>query len=160
MKLIIERVVIKMGASRLILPIISILISIIYFITTINLPKAKLGDPNGPLYFPLIVSIFLFIVSVIYFIKELRHHYQKNEEIKLLFKGRVPFLIISTLILSLIYTLIFERVGFLLSTMLFMAAILFVVNGKVKWKVNISVAVLFSLGAWYAFSQLLDVSLP
>ncbi|MDR4887157.1 tripartite tricarboxylate transporter TctB family protein [Fredinandcohnia sp. QZ13] len=149
-----------MGATRLILPIISILISIIYFISTINLPKAKLGDPNGPLYFPLIVSIFLFIVSVIYFIKELRNHYPKNDEVKLLFKGRVPFLIISTLVISLIYTLIFERLGFLISTILFMAAILFIVNGKEKWKVNISVAVLFSLGSWYAFSQLLDVSLP
>ncbi|WP_453990579.1 tripartite tricarboxylate transporter TctB family protein [Bacillus nitroreducens] len=149
-----------MGASRLIIPTISILISIFYFISTINLPKAKLGDPNGPMYFPLIVSIFLFVVSVIYFIKEFKHHYPKNDEVQLLFKGRAPFLIISTLVLSLIYTLIFERFGFLLSTILFMMAILFIVNGKEKWKVNISVAVLFSLGAWYAFTQLLDVSLP
>lgn len=151
---------VEMGLNRLILPTISILISIFFFIATLNLPKAKLGDPNGPLYFPMMICIFLFIVSVVYFIKELKHHYPKNDEIELLFKGRAPYLIISTLVLSLIYTFIFERLGFLISTILFMMAVLFIVNGKEKWKVNISVAVLFSLGAWYAFAKLLGVSLP
>jgi putative tricarboxylic transport membrane protein len=136
------------------------LISIFYFIYTINLPKAKLGDPNAPMYFPLIISIFLFIMSVIYFIKELLKHYPKKEEVKLLFKGRAPVLIISTLIISLIYAFIFERIGYLASTILYMLAILFIVNGRNKWLVNLSVAVLFSVGSWYVFYHLLDVSLP
>jgi putative tricarboxylic transport membrane protein len=136
------------------------LISIFYFIYTINLPKAKLGDPNAPMYFPLIISIFLFIMSVIYFIKELLKNYPKKEEVKLLFKGRAPVLIISTLIISLIYAFIFERIGYLASTILYMLAILFIVNGRNKWLVNLSVAVLFSVGSWYVFYHLLDVSLP
>ena len=146
--------------GRLILPSVCILISIFYFIYTINLPKAKLGDPNAPMYFPLIISIFLFIMSVIYFIKELLKHYPKKEEVKLLFKGRAPVLIISTLIISLIYAFIFERIGYLASTILYMLAILFIVNGRNKWLVNLSVAVLFSVGSWYVFYHLLDVSLP
>jgi putative tricarboxylic transport membrane protein len=146
--------------GRLIVPSVCILISIFYFIYTINLPKAKLGDPNAPMYFPLIISIFLFIMSVIYFIKELLKHYPKKEEVKLLFKGRAPVLIISTLIISLIYAFIFERIGYLASTILYMLAILFIVNGRNKWLVNLSVAVLFSVGSWYVFYHLLDVSLP
>jgi putative tricarboxylic transport membrane protein len=146
--------------GRLIVPSVCILISIFYFIYTINLPKAKLGDPNAPMYFPLIISIFLFIMSVIYFIKVLLKHYPKKEEVKLLFKGRAPVLIISTLIISLIYAFIFERIGYLASTILYMLAILFIVNGRNKWLVNLSVAVLFSVGSWYVFYHLLDVSLP
>lgn len=146
--------------GRLIVPSVCILISIFYFIYTINLPKAKLGDPNAPMYFPLIISIFLFIMSVIYFIKELLKNYPKKEEVKLLFKGRAPVLIISTLIISLIYAFIFERIGYLASTILYMLAILFIVNGRNKWLVNLSVAVLFSVGSWYVFYHLLDVSLP
>lgn len=146
--------------GRLIVPSVCILISIFYFIYTINLPKAKLGDPNAPMYFPLIISIFLFNMSVIYFIKELLKHYPKKEEVKLLFKGRAPVLIISTLIISLIYAFIFERIGYLASTILYMLAILFIVNGRNKWLVNLSVAVLFSVGSWYVFYHLLDVSLP
>ena len=146
--------------GRLIVPSVCILISIFYFIYTINLPKAKLGDPNAPMYFPLIISIFLFIMSVIYFIKELLKDYPKKEEVKLLFKGGAPVLIISTLIISLIYAFIFERIGYLASTILYMLAILFIVNGRNKWLVNLSVAVLFSVGSWYVFYHLLDVSLP
>ncbi len=149
-----------MGFNRLIIPTISIVISILFFIGTLNLPKARLGDPDGPMYFPMMVCIFLFIVSVIYFIKEFKHSYPKSEEIQLLFIGRAPLLIGSTLVLSLIYALIFEKLGFLLSTILFMMAILFIVNGRKKWVVNISVSVLFSLGTWYAFGTLLGVSLP
>lgn len=99
-------------------------------------------------------------MSVIYFIKELLKHYPKKEEVKLLFKGRAPVLIISTLIISLIYAFIFERIGYLASTILYMLAILFIVNGRNKWLVNLSVAVLFSVGSWYVFYHLLDVSLP
>lgn len=146
--------------GRLIIPSFCILISVIYFIYTINLPKAKLGDPNAPMYFPLIVSIFLFIMSVIYFVKEFLKHYPKNEEVKLLFKGRAPLLIVSTIIICFIYTFLFERLGYLISTMIFMLAILFIVNGRKKWLVNILVGVLFSAGSWYVFYHLLDVSLP
>ncbi|MFZ3591252.1 tripartite tricarboxylate transporter TctB family protein [Bacillus sp. DJP31] len=151
-----------MGFKRLIIPIVFILITLLFFIGTLNLPKARLGDPEGPMYFPMMVSIFLFIVSVIYLIKEYKNSYPQNEEIQLLFKGRAPLslLIVSTLVLSFIYALIFEKLGFLISTILFLMAILFIVNGRKKWIVNISVSVLFSLGTWYAFGTLLGVSLP
>lgn len=149
-----------MGKSRLVVPLICIIISVAYFVASINLPRAKLGDPYSPLYFPIMISIFLFIVSIIYLIKELKSHYHRNDEIELLFKGRVLFLIISTIIISLIYTFIFEVLGYLISTIFLLMSILFILNGRKRWLLNITVSTLFSLGSWYVFTKLLEVSLP
>ncbi|WP_390175492.1 tripartite tricarboxylate transporter TctB family protein, partial [Staphylococcus pseudintermedius] len=65
-----------------------------------------------------------------------------------------------TCLFILIYTIIFERIGFLISTVLFLAAVMFLVNGFQHWLKNLIVAIVFSGVAWYTFAQLLDVSLP
>ncbi|MDA8352157.1 MAG: tripartite tricarboxylate transporter TctB family protein [Firmicutes bacterium] len=144
---------------RFFMPILFILVSICFLIGTFHLPKAKLGDPNGPLYFPAGVSIFLLITSFVYLIQEWRQQ-QKYPEFKRLLSGRTPILIVSTLVLGLLYALVFLTLGFLVSTTLFLAALLFVINGRSKWLLNLTVAVLFSMSAWVVFSQWLDISLP
>lgn len=142
------------------MPVFLILLSIVGFIGSLNLPKANLGNPNGPIYFPVGISVFLFIFSVIYLIQELRSLDEINEKIAELFSGRTPMLIVVTLILGAVYALIFESVGFLFSTIIFLGVLLFLVNGPKKWLVNISVTLVFSFLSWYAFSELLGVSLP
>lgn len=143
------------------MPVFFILVSIIYFIMSINLPGAKLGsDPNTPRYFPVAIGIFLFIVSVIYLVNVWRKGEKENPEVSALFTKRTLYLIISTLVLSLIYSILFLRIGFLVSTLIFFGALLFVVNGRKKWIANIVITVLFTFGTWYAFSELLNVSLP
>ncbi|HEX6922600.1 MAG TPA: tripartite tricarboxylate transporter TctB family protein [Bacillales bacterium] len=142
------------------MPIFFVLISIIYFILTINLPEASLGDPNAPRYFPLMVSVFLFVVSMSYLIQVIRKGEKDNPELKQLFSKRILFLSISTLVLGVIYSFLFLRIGFIPSTILFLGALLFVVNGWRKWMTNIIVAVVFSFAFWYAFEKLLHISLP
>lgn len=124
-----------------------------------NLPKANLGNPNGPLYFPIGLSVFMLIFSIFYFFQEWKSISAHNEDIKLLLKGRTPKLIGLTVLYGGIYALIFERLGFLFSTILFLGALLFTVNGR-KIVVNLIVAISFSFLSWYAFSVLLGVSLP
>ncbi len=141
-------------------PIFLIIISIVFLIGTINLPKANLGNPNGPIYFPMGISILLLIFGIIYFFQELKHLGNDNEKIRQLFSGRVLKLVAWTIVLGLGYTVIFDRIGFLFSTILFLGALLFVINGVKKWKVNIIVTLVFSYASWYSFSELLGVSLP
>lgn len=148
-----------MTFARLIVPSICILIGVVYLMMTLNLSDARLGDADAPKYFPMIVAIFFIVISIVYFIKEYLAHYDVSEDIKKLFKKDTLILIIATIVLSLIYTLIFERLGYLISTILFLGALLFLIN-KNKWLTNILVSVLFSVGTWYVFSQLLAVSLP
>jgi len=146
--------------ARLITPLILIAAGAIYLFMSFDITKSRVGDPNGPLYFPIMIGFLLVIFSVIYFIQEWMKRGEKFEALKELFTGRTPFLVISTLVLVLLYTFIFERIGFLFSTMLILTALLFIVNGRKRWIQNILIAVIFSFVSWYTFSELLSVSLP
>lgn len=146
--------------ARLIVPLFFIVVGVVYLILTLNITQSRVGNPNSPLYFPLLVGGILLITSIVYFIQEWKKREMKFDDFKVFFKGRVPFLIVSTLIISFVYTFLFERIGFLFSTIIFLTGLLFIVNGKKSWITNIVVAVIFSVVSWYAFSELLDVSLP
>ncbi len=147
-------------AFKIGMPIFLILLSVFFLVGSLRLPKANLGNPYGPLYFPIGVSLLLLIFSIIYFIQELRKLTEDNEAIKELFSGRTPKLIGITILFAIGYSLLFERAGFLLSSILFLGALLFLINGPKKWITNLVVAVIFSFISWYAFSEMLGVSLP
>lgn|SRR5699024_1052291 len=146
--------------ERLIAPIFFTVIGAVFFILSINLPRSPLGNPNELTYFPMMIAIMILVLGIVYLIRELK---LRKEEFKAFKLVRVPEtlkrLIISVL-LMLGYTLIFERIGFLISTMLFLGALLFLLNGKSRWKLNIITSVLFAFISWYSFAVLLQVSLP
>ncbi|MFD2924945.1 tripartite tricarboxylate transporter TctB family protein [Halobacillus naozhouensis] len=141
-------------------PVFFILFSIVFLIASLNLPKANLGNPNAPIYFPAGLSVIMLIFSVIYFFQELKNLHKENEYIKQILSGRTPKLIGFTLLFGAIYALLFDRIGFLFSTIIYLGALLFYINGLKKWLVNIMVTIIFSFASWYAFSVLLGVSLP
>jgi DNA-binding Lrp family transcriptional regulator len=61
---------------------------------------------------------------------------------------------------SILYGLLFEKIGYVLATTFFMGALLFAFNGVKKWRVNIIVALSFSISIYYSFSNILSVPLP
>ncbi|MBM7552652.1 tripartite tricarboxylate transporter TctB family protein [Thalassobacillus pellis] len=137
-----------------------ILYSITFLIASFNLPKANLGNPNAPMYFPAGLSIFMLLFSLIYFIQELKNLDKDNEYIRQIITGRTPKLIGFTILFGVVYAFVFNILGFLVSTVLYLGALLFYINGRKKWLVNIVVTLSFSIISWYAFSELLGVSLP
>ncbi|ASV66862.1 tripartite tricarboxylate transporter TctB family protein [Cytobacillus sp. FSL W7-1323] len=147
--------IIKIG-----LPILMIAVSLVFLISSFQIPKATLGSANGPLYFPIGISALMLILSVIYLVNELRNIHEKEEKLTDVFSKRAIQLIVVTIILGIIYALTFETLGFLISTILFLGVLLFYLNGWRKWLVNVIVTVSFSFITWYGFSQLLGVSLP
>jgi len=146
--------------NKFIMPLFFIVLSIAFLIGSIMLPDAPLGNPNAPKYFPEVISVLLLFFSVIHFIQSLIKNQEAIEELKQLLKKRTLTLIGFTIVISIIFSLIFERIGFIISMMIFLGALLFVVNGPKKWITNICVAVLFSLISWFIFGYLLEVSLP
>ncbi|KAB2335777.1 tripartite tricarboxylate transporter TctB family protein [Bacillus mesophilum] len=142
-----------MQNKKLIVPGGFIVSSIIFLVATLNLPKAKLGDPNGPLYFPGMIGLLLLFFSIIYLVSEVRNQGEKIE-IKTLFTKKVIMMIVWTTVFSLIYTFIFEVAGFLISTTLFLYALLHLINGKKKWKINVIVAVVFTVVVWFGFESM------
>ncbi|MCF6411369.1 tripartite tricarboxylate transporter TctB family protein [Pseudalkalibacillus salsuginis] len=149
-----------MKAIKLAFPIVLLIISGIFLIASFNVPKANLGNPNGPLYFPIGLSALMLIFCIGYFFQELKNLQKEDDYIRLLIAGRTPKLILVTVLLGIGYAFIFEQTGFLIATILFLGALLFFINGVKKWKANIIVSLCFSFITWYAFSQLLGVSLP
>lgn len=146
--------------SRVVVSIFFIIVSSLFLIATLKLPKASLGDPNQAMYFPMIISIFSLFISILLLVKELRASGKVNEELKLLFSKKNLILIISVLVTSFLYTFFLEFLGFLISTFLFLGIVLFLTNGPKKWVVNLAVAIIFSFITWYGFGELLNVSLP
>ena len=136
------------------------IVGIIYLVMTLNLPKARLGDPNGPMYFPIIIALLLIGASIIYFFQEWKIRKIEFKEFQLVKEGKAPLYLIATIVLMLIYTFLFERIGFLYSTMLFLGGLMFLLNGRKKWIYNVIIAVAFSFVTWYSFGVLLQVSLP
>ncbi|MDS9472615.1 tripartite tricarboxylate transporter TctB family protein [Sporosarcina pasteurii] len=141
-------------------PIFFMIVGFIYLIATLNLPKARLGDPNGPMYFPIIIAVLIIVSSAVYFFQEWKLRKEEFKEFQLIKEGRAPLYLIATIVLMLIYTFLFERIGFLYATMLFLGGLMFLLNGRKRWIYNIIIAVAFSFITWYAFAELLQVSLP
>ncbi|GAK11762.1 tripartite tricarboxylate transporter TctB family protein [Geomicrobium sp. JCM 19039] len=149
-----------MNAVRISLPVFFIVISIALAILTLQLPHAQLGNPYGPMYFPLVVSAGLFVFSVIDLVKVRQHFDTENDDLKALLKKETIYTLGIILALCLLYTLIFERLGFFISTFIFLAALMFFLNGKKRWLLNLIVTVVVAGSSWYVFSYLLEISLP
>ncbi|MCD2137883.1 tripartite tricarboxylate transporter TctB family protein [Salinicoccus halitifaciens] len=150
-----------MDVIRYIMPIFLILIASVYLILTFNLPEANIGNPTAAMNYPLLIGFSLLILSILYLLNEYKLSRKEKFDNYNVFKDKeltVKFLIV--LGLCIVYSLIFEQVGFLISTSLFLLALLFVVNGRKQWLINIIVAITFSFATWYSFSELLGVSLP
>ena len=142
----------------------STLLGLIYTIQAYQLPKASIGNEWAPIYFPLGLGVLMLLFGFILIILGLREVKSERGGAE---KGKRKLeftytakLITYVSILSILYALLFDRIGYLLSTIFFMGAILMVVNGLNKWKVNVLISVGFSLAIYILFSKLLGIILP
>jgi putative tricarboxylic transport membrane protein len=144
--------------------IITIVFGIAYTLMAYNLPKAAIGNPMAPAIFPLILGVIMSILGVCLFVSEVRKHEteMKREGQPESPKGlkRETKLIILTCTAAVAYALLFGKIGYVLSTSLFMGILLFALNGKLKWKSNIVIAVGFSVAIYLIFQKLLNIPLP
>lgn len=145
---------------RFIIPGATILISIVYLFLTYNLPQAHVGDPDAAQKYPLLIGYALLVLSVLYLISELKNEEKVREAFRIFSDKELTIKVIVVLALCLVYTFMFEPFGFLISTIIFLGALLFLINGAKKWLLNIIIALVFSFATWYAFAELLQVSLP
>lgn len=142
--------------------LLAILIGVVYGWQAWRLPRAMFGDPTGHLVYPVILGITMTILGLILMVKELRAKGPKNPKDspkfgKLTRHGREIAMAIGA---SLVYALIFEPIGYVFSTILYLGAVLFIVNGRAKIMRSVLVAVVFSVGVYVLFSVLLGIQLP
>jgi len=141
--------------------LVALLFGIIYSFQAFQLPKATVGNALAPLYFPLGLGILMAIFGFILIVQDIMKNgiviKKTNKTAKISYTAKM---ITYTSVISILYALIFDKVGYVISTILFMAAILFAINGKKQWKINMIVSISFALIIYISFSKLLGIILP
>lgn len=142
--------------------LVALIMGIVYGVQALGLPKARIGNPMAPLYFPMGLAALMIFLGALTFYIEFRKGLNSDDKSKRpQFNFKSMKLILYVIVLCLIYTLLFDRIGFVFSTLLFLIAMLAVINnGKGKLLQNAVITVVFSFGMWYVFAKLFQISLP
>lgn len=140
--------------------LVSLVLGVIYALATYNLPESPVADPIGPRAFPYIVSAGMVIVGLILSLKR-EPLTEKNRAVifDLSTERELMRDIGYTCVAGIVFGLILEPVGYLISTFLFMTAMMFITNGR-RIVYNIAIGLLFAFTTYGLFFGLLDVSLP
>ena len=140
--------------------LVSLLLGIIYFFATRNLPETAVADPIGPRAFPYIIATGMIIVGLVLTLKR-EPLTEKNRAVifDLATEKELMINIGYTCVAGIVFGLILEPVGYLISTFLFMTAMMFITNGR-RIRYNLSIGLLFAVTTYVLFFILLEVSLP
>jgi putative tricarboxylic transport membrane protein len=128
-----------------------------------SLPQPMFGNPLEAIFLPLAVSgiaIFIGVLLIItggvtpsiVAIKALLNESSQRKE------DRRKIAI--TCLICFFYAMLFEHVGYVISTSLFMFSTLTVTCGKSFWKKSALISIIFAVGIFITFNELLSVNLP
>lgn len=132
-----------------------------YGLGALMLPPAAFGDPAAPKIYPLIIAGGLVVLSLALFAIELRKQKAGTAEEKFVFKlNHEGKMVAFVSIACVLYALLFNPLGYVLATFLFIEAVmLFITKGK-KVLVPTFWAVGFSVGIYYLFGHVFGITLP
>lgn len=139
-----------------------LVLGLVYTVAAFQLPAASIGIPYAPKVFPLLIGLFTIGVSLALVAQELRKQAAAGSAATTMegfdWETLKPIGMVTGL--CLIYALIFDHLGYVLATILFLEGVLIVFNGVKKWKQNTIVAVIFSVFIYILFYKVLGVYLP
>ena len=139
--------------------IVSLAVGIAFTIMAFSLPDASIGIPFAPKVFPAGLGILMTVLSILQVSKETLRSRRNGESSS---GGHDPYLykILLSCLFAFVYAMLFNRIGYVLATVFFLEAELWLFNGREHWKTNTLVAVIFSVAVYVLFSQALGVYLP
>ena len=128
------------------------LISIFLFFITFTFETLEMDKYSlGTTFFPRLICIILFILSLILLIFSIIKKENKNKKIE---STKIKYTV-STILFFFIYVFLLDKLGYLVSTIVFM----FLLKSK-SILINIIFSVLFSGVIYFMFSKGFNVSLP
>lgn len=143
--------------------LISFILGSIYTILSFNLPTSVVGSARGHTYLPLAVGIIAAIAGLVLFYKKYKIVKDKDlseEKAELKAEEKHYKLIFIAIFLSFLYAYFFDKLGYIVSTSLFLGIMLFILRGVEKWISNILIALGFSFFIFYVFGNFLQIYLP
>lgn len=142
--------------------IVVALFGLIYILAAYNLPRSTIGKPLAPSYFPFLLGgLLVALGSLLYLRSDMSKTKEALKELKKMSeKEKANSKLISlTCAFCVIYAVIFEHLGFVISTFIFLSAMLYLTNKKEILK-NSIVCICFSIGVYILFSRFLGIILP
>ncbi len=123
------------------------------FVLSLRLPLGSWREPGAGM-FPLIVSVLLAISGILIFASA-REKVEVNWP-ELFRQQWTPFQIV---LLTAAFILALERLGYLLSSSLYLFALLYWVSRYRLW-IALALAIGIGIGSWYIFGRLFETPLP
>lgn len=132
--------------------------TVLYIITPFQ-TKALSTSKMGPSFFPRVVAIIMIVCSIGLIIQttiamKYNHETEEKPEVNWQKEKKVAFVFA----MLIVYALCIEPVGFLISSIVFGVALLYVLNTRKWWYYAIYIALVGVV--YYVFSKLLYIHLP
>ncbi len=143
--------------------LVTFILGMSYTLAAVHLPAASVGRANEPKIFPLALGALMIILSISLIGQELVKKGQKEKSTgdNAVFKFDTNLKNISLTVLNaLVYSFLFAKAGYVISTFLFTGLELVLFSGIKKWKSCAVIALSFSLVIYILFNKLLGVYLP
>ncbi len=129
------------------------------FYYSVQLPMGRWNEP-GPGVFPFTLSVLLLISAVAWFVRGKRRDSAEpagEKEPGFAFRNLATPL--KIVILTALLILVFNRVGYLITSTLYLFVLLLWVS-RYRIIVSAALAVAIGVGSWYFFAKILVVQLP
>lgn len=143
--------------------LIAVALGAAYTAMSLLLPRAPFGDPTRHIVYPAILGILMMVLGAAHAVLAAA----KNPKAKPGDRLRIPEKLsrhgkeIAICVgASLVYAFVFEPLGYVLATILYLGTVLFVINGKDKVVRTVVVALAFSVGIYVLFGYVLGIKLP
>ncbi len=134
----------------------------VYFWATAQIPSLDLGDPLGPKAFPQLLGVGLLISAgmLLAEIIKKKKAVPQPRAAETADPAQRPhyWVVVAVAGWTALYVLVFEPLGYVLATTIYLLALTAFFN-RGRWLMNVLTCVLFSAGSYYAFSELLGVTL-
>ena len=134
-------------------------LGLVYAFATFMLPRAVLGRPHEPKIFPALLAFCLIVFGAAQLLADIRARQAERAAAKP-FSPRYAVQILATIGNGVLYALLFEPVGFVLSTICFLMVEFVIFDGLKIWKRGLVIAVVFTVIIYLVFGLLLGIVLP
>ena len=144
--------------------------ALIYLRAAMSLEKLQVGDALGPQVFPAIVAVCMLCSGLLLAWETWRKQVNHESPPPLPLESGVaaagpaaghpqPLVLVAMVVWTALYYVAFEPVGYILSTMVYLSALLFYFH-RVNPLINLGYAAAFTAVAYLLFTNFLQVVLP
>jgi putative tricarboxylic transport membrane protein len=149
--------------DRIILACILVLAGI-YFWATTQIPTLEIGDPLGPKAFPRLLGVGLLITAAM-LLGEIMTNRKAERGAKTPSTAEAKEegntkVVVAAVVASAIFFVLFEPVGYVITTTAYLVVMTYVFHKKGIWMTNVLTSVIYGVGSYFAFTKLLGVNLP